>query len=107
MAQSQDDLKRKSAESAVEYIKSGMRIGEGSGWHLALDLSDDFDASWLRPASGLGTGSTAAFAVQLVGELVQSGDLKDIVAIPTSIKTQEQAECALLPVAHPGGEWVV
>ena len=41
---------------------------------------------------GLGTGSTAAFAVERVGELLKSGALKDIVAIPTSVATQKQAE---------------
>lgn len=66
-AQSQDDLKRQSAVKAVEYVQSGMRIG-------------------------LGTGSTAAFAVERVGELVQSGELRDIIAVPTSVKTQQQAQ---------------
>ena len=37
-------------------------------------------------------GSTAYFAVQRVGEKLKSGELKDIVAIPTSIRTKEQAE---------------
>ena len=39
---------------------------------------------------GLGTGSTAAFAVERVGEKLKSGELKDIIAIPTSIRTQDQ-----------------
>ena len=37
------------------------------------------------------TGSTAAFAVERVGELLGQA-LKDIVAIPTSVATQKQAE---------------
>ena len=44
---------------------------------------------------GLGTGSTAAFAVERVGEKLKSGELKDIIAVPTSIRTKEQ-ECATL-----------
>lgn len=40
---------------------------------------------------GLGTGSTAAFAVERVGQKLKDGSLKDIIAIPTSIRTKEQA----------------
>jgi ribose 5-phosphate isomerase A len=37
---------------------------------------------------GLGTGSTTAFAVIRIGENLKSGDLKNIVGIPTSIRTE-------------------
>jgi len=40
---------------------------------------------------GLGTGSTAYFAVERLGMLIKSGALTDIVAIPTSERTREQA----------------
>ena len=63
----QDELKKQAAWKAVEYVESGMKVG-------------------------LGTGSTAAFAVARVGELLASGELKDIVAVPTSIATYEQAK---------------
>lgn len=63
----QDELKQKAAWRAVDYVKSGMKLG-------------------------LGTGSTAAFAVDRIGDLLKSGELKDIVAVPTSIKTREQAD---------------
>ena len=66
-ALSQDELKQQAAFKAVEYVKSGTAIG-------------------------LGTGSTAAFAVARIGELLKEGKLKDIVAVPTSIKTYEQAK---------------
>ena len=39
---------------------------------------------------GLGTGSTAYFAVERVGQKLKSGELRDIVCIPTSERTQEQ-----------------
>ena len=81
---SQDELKKQAAWKAVEFVKSGMRVG-------------------------LGTGSTAAFAVDRLGELLKDGTLKDVVAVPTSIRTYEQAlskgaptpvtKC--IPVAHP------
>ena len=41
---------------------------------------------------GLGTGSTAAFAVARLGELLKAGTLKNIIGVPTSIATQKQAE---------------
>jgi len=47
---------------------------------------------------GLGTGSTAFFAVERVGALLKSGELTDIVAIPTSIRTKEQAESLGIPL---------
>jgi len=53
------DLKRRAAESAVCYIESGMVVG-------------------------LGSGTTAAFAVRRLGQLVRSGRLQRIVGIPTS-----------------------
>ena len=68
-ALSQDELKKQAAWKAVEYVKSGMRLG-------------------------LGTGSTAAFAVERIGSLLKDGTLKDLVAVPTSIRTYEQAKSA-------------
>ena len=70
---SQDELKKQAAWKAVEFVKSGMKVG-------------------------LGTGSTAAFAVDRIGQLLKDGTLKDIVAVPTSIRTYEQA---LSKRAHP------
>ena len=71
---SQDELKKQAAWKAVEYVKSGMRVG-------------------------LGTGSTAAFAVARVGELLSNGTLTDIVCVPTSVATQQQAESLGIPLA--------
>ena len=48
---------------------------------------------------GLGTGSTAAFAVDRLGALLKSGELKDIVAVPTSVRTYEQALALGIPLA--------
>ncbi|PIA31656.1 hypothetical protein AQUCO_04900153v1 [Aquilegia coerulea] len=62
----QDDLKKLAAYKAVDYVSSGMVLG-------------------------LGTGSTAAFVVSRIGELLKSGELKDIIGVPTSKRTQEQA----------------
>ena len=48
---------------------------------------------------GLGTGSTAAYAVERVGELYASGELKDIVCVPTSVRTKEQVRVERLKEA--------
>lgn len=70
----QDELKKQVGYKAVDdYVKSGMVVG-------------------------LGTGSTAAFAVERLGQLVSSGELTDILAIPTSIRTKEQAEGLGIPL---------
>lgn len=76
----QDDLKKLAADKAVEYVKSGMVLG-------------------------LGTGSTAAFVVAKLGELLSSGELTNIVGVPTSKRTYEQAKSLNIPLAtldtHP------
>ncbi|XP_050224350.1 probable ribose-5-phosphate isomerase 3, chloroplastic [Mercurialis annua] len=76
----QDDLKKLAADKAVEYVKSGMILG-------------------------LGTGSTAAFVVAKIGELLKSGELKNIIGIPTSKRTEEQALSLGIPLSilddHP------
>ncbi|RYH25292.1 ribose 5-phosphate isomerase A [archaeon] len=40
---------------------------------------------------GLGTGSTAYFAVERVGQKLKSGELNNVICIPTSERTKEQA----------------
>ena len=70
----QDDLKKIAAYKAVEYVESGMVLG-------------------------LGTGSTAKHAVDRIGELLRQGKLKDIVGIPTSTKTHEQALSLGIPLS--------
>ena len=60
------ELKRLAAEQAVEHIQSGMIVG-------------------------LGTGSTAVFAVRRIGALLAEGRLQRIVGIPTSEATAGEA----------------
>jgi len=71
---SQDELKKMVGYKAVDdYVKSGMVVG-------------------------LGTGSTAYFAVERVGQKLKSGELTDIVCIPTSERTKEQALSLGIPL---------
>jgi ribose 5-phosphate isomerase A len=73
-ALTQDELKKMVGYKAVDdYVKSGMVVG-------------------------LGTGSTAYFAVERVGNLLKSGELKDVVCIPTSERTKEQALSLDIPL---------
>jgi len=72
---SNDGFKREAANTAVErYVESGMVVG-------------------------LGTGSTATFAVQRIGELVASGELRDLKGVPTSAKTTALANELGIPLA--------
>lgn len=59
-------LKQKAAQKAVAFVESGMVVG-------------------------LGTGSTAIWAVRHLGELIARGELTAILAIPTSVATERQA----------------
>jgi len=72
--------KREAAEHAVSFVQSGMAIG-------------------------LGTGSTAVWAVRKVGELLASGQLRDVVAVPTSRATAAEATRLGIPLTtladHP------
>ena len=70
----QDELKKMVGYKAVDdYVQSNMVVG-------------------------LGTGSTAYFAVERLGQKLKAGELKNIVAIPTSIRTKEQAESLGIPL---------
>jgi ribose 5-phosphate isomerase A len=66
-------LKQKTAFRAVEQVESGMVIG-------------------------LGTGSTAKFAVERIGALLSRSELKDIVGIPSSVRTEELARTVGIPL---------
>lgn len=67
-----DDLKRKAAEAALEYVKPGMVLG-------------------------LGTGSTARHFLAAVGRLVAEG--MDLRGVPTSLATAEAAKQLGIPLS--------
>ncbi len=68
----QDEAKRRAAARAAEYVVDGMRVG-------------------------LGTGSTAAFLVEILGARVREG-LK-MVGVPTSEATRAQAARLNIPLS--------
>ena len=59
-------LKKQAAEFAADFIEAGMIVG-------------------------LGSGSTAIFATRRIAQRIHSGDLSDILAIPTSLDTEVAA----------------
>jgi ribose 5-phosphate isomerase A len=69
-----DELKKKAAAEAVAEVRSGMILG-------------------------LGTGSTATFAVRMIGERFERGELEKIVGVPTSEATRAVAESFGIPLA--------
>ncbi|MCL2801961.1 MAG: ribose-5-phosphate isomerase RpiA [Treponema sp.] len=73
MEQNTAGLKEALGKTAVDrLVKSGMKLG-------------------------LGTGSTAVFAVRRVGELMADGTLKDISAFATSFQTEIECERLRIP----------
>ncbi len=64
------------------------------------ELAASFAVDFIAPGMtvGLGSGSTAEFAVQRIGRLLSTGDLKDIRAIPSSAKTEEAALKLGIPI---------
>lgn len=72
---SQDELKKLVGYKAVDdNVRSGMTVG-------------------------LGTGSTAYFAVERVGQKLKSGELQNVVCIPTSERTRMHAEQLGIPLS--------
>lgn len=69
----QAELKRAAALRAVEFVRSGMKVG-------------------------LGTGSTAIYATRQIAELLKTGELRDILAFATSKATDEQARQLGIPM---------
>lgn len=70
---SQANLKRKAAEHAIELVESGMVLG-------------------------LGTGSTVAHFLELLGERILAGTLTDVAGVPTSVRTGREARQAGIPL---------
>jgi ribose 5-phosphate isomerase A len=84
-----------------EGLRLRMAAAELTGIDKAKQLAgykavDDFVKSGM--VVGLGTGSTAAFAVERVGQKLKSGELKDIICIPTSVATENQAKGLGIPL---------
>lgn len=78
-----DDLKRAAAERAVaDEIRSGMVVG-------------------------LGTGSTAIHATRRIGALLESGELRDVVGVPTAVETADEARRVGIPLLTDAVPWEI
>lgn len=75
-----EKLKEQAAHRAVEFIRSNMVVG-------------------------LGHGSTTAFAIEKLAQLLQSGELSHIIAIPCSLEVEQHAKQLGIPLTsleeHP------
>lgn len=74
---SRDELKRAAARKALTAVQSGMAVG-------------------------LGTGSTVRHLVDLLADALDDGTLSDIVAVPTSVQTEQQARERRIQLADLG-----
>ncbi|MFZ0614749.1 MAG: ribose-5-phosphate isomerase RpiA [Desulfobacterales bacterium] len=74
------ELKRRAAEAAVEQVRSGMVLG-------------------------LGSGTTVAYALQRIAELLGSGKIVDVCGVPSSMQTENSARHLGIPLTgldrHP------
>jgi ribose 5-phosphate isomerase A len=68
-----DDLKKVAGEEAARRVESGQRLG-------------------------LGTGSTASLFLDALAARLRSGELRNVVGVPTSRRTEEQARRLELPL---------
>ncbi len=74
------DLRQQVAREALNYIHSGMVLG-------------------------LGSGTTAGYFLEFLGERLRAGQVRDIVAVPTSEQTARRAQALGIPLTtlaeHP------
>lgn len=68
-----DKMKQEVGKAAADRVKSGMILG-------------------------LGTGSTTAYAIEFIGKRITSGELKDVVGIPTSFQAEVLAKQFGIPL---------
>ncbi len=77
MGEGVDEYKRAAAEQAVAFIQSGMVVG-------------------------LGSGSTASFALRHLAEKLASGELSDVFGVPTSLAVEAEASRLGIPLTNLG-----
>ena len=68
-----ESLKKQAAYQALEHVQSGMKLG-------------------------LGSGSTATYFIQALGEKLRAGELKDIVGVPSSKRSETLAKELGIPL---------
>jgi ribose 5-phosphate isomerase A len=76
-----DDYKRQAAHAALARVRSGMRVG-------------------------LGSGSTASHMVRELGRMLAAGELRDVRGVPTSGRTETLAREVGVPLVELGADGV-
>lgn len=71
-----DRLKRAAAEAALDLVEDGMLVG-------------------------LGTGSTVAHFLDLLGRALHEGRVSDVTGVPTSVRTASEAHSKGIPLHEP------
>lgn len=74
--------KRAAAMRAVEWVESGMVVG-------------------------LGSGTTAVFAIRHIGALLQAKTLRDLLGVPTSAASETEARRLRIPIAEIGWQGAI
>ena len=74
--------KQAAGERAVDWIESGMVVG-------------------------LGSGSTAVFAIRRIGMLLGAGSLRDVLGVPTSSASEAEARRLRIPIAEVGWQGAI
>jgi len=67
------DAKQMAAAATLDFVKSGMKLG-------------------------LGTGSTTRYFVDMLGAKIKSGEIENIIGVPTSESTASQARALKIPL---------
>jgi ribose 5-phosphate isomerase A len=67
------DLREQAAQQAMTHVRSSMVLG-------------------------LGSGTTTSYFIDMLGEALQNGTLRDIVAVPTSERTADRARALGIPL---------
>jgi ribose 5-phosphate isomerase A len=67
------DAKQMAAAAALDFVKSGMKLG-------------------------LGTGSTTRYFVDMLGAKIKSGEIENIIGVPTSESTASQVRALKIPL---------
>jgi len=80
-----------------------------NGRDLRKQAAGELAATWVEPGMvvGLGTGSTAVHAIRAVGARIASGELREVVGIPTSRASEAEARAVGIPLSTLGEHPVV
>jgi ribose 5-phosphate isomerase A len=76
-------------------------MSDASSIEAQKQAAGELAASWVEPGMvvGLGTGSTAVHAIRAIAARIASGELREVVGIPTSRASEAEAIVGNVPLA--------